>query len=331
MRAPDFWRRDRRSPWPLLLAPAATLYRMGFLLREGLARPARAAVPVVCVGAATVGGAGKTPLVLALARRLSALGCKVHILTRGYGGRLAGPVRVDPAAHDAVAVGDEALLLAEAAPTWVARDRVAGAASAAAAGAALLLLDDGLQNPTLAKDLSLLVVDGAHGFGNGRMLPAGPLREPVVAAAARVQAVIIVGPDTAGITAMLPSRLPRLAARLTPANAEALAGRRCVAFCGIGAPEKFWASLKQIGADIAFSRAFPDHHPYGDTELAALRAEAARLGATLVTTRKDWMRLAPDRRREVAVLDVELRFEDEAALDRLLATRQDAVPPRSRA
>ncbi|MFZ5789720.1 MAG: tetraacyldisaccharide 4'-kinase [Pseudomonadota bacterium] len=319
MQAPEFWRGDAHSPWPLLLAPAAALYRLGFRLRQGFARPARAPVPVICAGAATVGGAGKTPLVLTLARRLSAQGRKVHILTRGYGGRLSGPVRVDPASHDAGAVGDEALLLAEAAPTWVARDRVAGARAAAAAGAELLLLDDGLQNPTLAKDLSFLVVDGAHGFGNGRLLPAGPLREPVAAAAARVQAVVIVGPDRAGITAMLPSRLPRLAARLIPVNGETLAGRRCVAFCGIGAPEKFWASLKQIGADIAFSRAFPDHHPYGDAELAALRAEAARRGATLVTTRKDWMRLAPDRRREVAVLEVELRFEDEAALDRLLA------------
>lgn len=323
MRAPDFWRRDRRSPWPLLLAPAATLYRMGFLLREGLARPARAAVPVVCVGAATVGGAGKTPLVLALARRLSAQGHNVHILTRGYGGRLAGPVRVDPAIHDTGAVGDEALLLAEAAPTWVARDRVAGRGAAVAAGAELLLLDDGLQNPTLAKDLGILVVDGVEGFGNGRLLPAGPLREPVAAAAARARTVVVVGPDRAGVTAMLPSRPPRLAARLVPANGEALAGRRCVAFCGIGAPEKFWASLKQSGADLAFTRAFPDHHPYRDAELAALRAEAKRLDAALVATRKDWVRLAPDQRRGIAVLDVELRFEDEAALDRLLATVLD--------
>jgi tetraacyldisaccharide 4'-kinase len=331
VRAPDFWHGGERSPWPLLLAPAAALYRLGFLLREGFARPARAPVPVVCVGAATVGGAGKTPLVLALARRLSAQGRKLHILTRGYGGRLAGPVRVDPASHDAAAVGDEALLLAEAAPTWVTRDRVAGAAAAAAAGATLLLLDDGLQNPTLAKDLGFLVVDSAYGFGNGRLLPAGPLREPVAAAAERVQAAVIVGPDRAGITTMLPSRLPRLAARLVPANGEALAGRRCVAFCGIGAPEKFWASLKQIGADIALSRAFPDHHRYGHAELAALRAEAARRDANLVTTRKDWVRLAPGWRRGIAVLDVELRFEDEAALDRLLAARQDVVLPRSRA
>lgn len=318
MRPPDFWRHDASRLWPVLLAPIAGLYRLGFLARARASRPQRASVPIICVGAATLGGAGKTPLTSALARRLRQQGRKVNIVTRGFGGSERGPLLVDPGRHPARDVGDEALLLIQAAPTWVARDRAAGAQAAARAGADLVLLDDGLQNPKIAKDLSILSVDGMSGFGNGWLLPAGPLREPVTAAATRCQAVVIIGKDEAGIVARLPAGLPRLQARIEPINPEALKGRRWFAFCGLGAPEKFRRTLDEIGLDLAGWREFPDHHRYSERELAQLRVDAARLNAGLLTTRKDWVRLKPDERDGITALDILLRFEDEESLDRLL-------------
>jgi tetraacyldisaccharide 4'-kinase len=318
MQSPDFWRRGASSFWPTLLAPAALLYRLGFLVRAGRARPQQSNIPVICIGAATLGGAGKTPLTSALARRLRQQGRKVHIVTRGYGGSERGPLLVDPGRHAASDVGDEALLLLQAAPTWVARNRAAGVQAAAEAGADLVLLDDGLQNPTIAKTCSFLAVDGATGFGNGRLLPAGPLREPVAAAAARCQAAVIIGKDEAGIAARLPRSLPRLSARIDPVGADALKARRWFAFCGLGTPGKFRRTLEEIGLDLAGWREFPDHHRYSDRELARLRAEASRLNAGLLTTRKDWVRLRPVDRSGITPLDIVLRFEEEAKLDRLL-------------
>jgi len=318
MRAPDFWQRGASGFWPTLLAPAALLYRLGFLARSGRARPQPGRIPVICIGAATVGGAGKTPLTAALARRLRQQGRKVHIVTRGFGGSERGPLLVDPGRHAARDVGDEALLLLQAAPTWVARNRAEGAQAAAQAGADLVLLDDGLQNPTIAKTFSFLAVDGATGFGNGRLLPAGPLREPVATAVARCQAAVIIGEDEAGIAASLPASMPRLSARIEPVGVDALRPRRWFAFCGLGTPGKFRRTLDEIGLDLAGWRQFPDHHRYTERELAGLRAEAARLTAGLLTTRKDWVRLRPDDRSGITPLDIVLRFDEEAELDRLL-------------
>ncbi|HZT52335.1 MAG TPA: tetraacyldisaccharide 4'-kinase [Stellaceae bacterium] len=313
--APEFWARDGIAAH--LLQPLAWAYEAAGAARRALARPWRAPVPVICVGNLVAGGAGKTPVALSLAHRLAARALRPHLLSRGYGGRLPGPVRVDPATHDAAAVGDEPLLLARAAPTWIARDRAAGAQAAVAAGAGVIVMDDGFQNPALAKDLSLLVVDGDYGFGNRRVMPAGPLREPVAAALARADAAVLMGEDRCGMAAAL-AGLPLLRARLIPAAPAALDGP-VVAFAGIARPEKFFASVAAAGMRLVARHGFADHRAYRERELARLAAEAAALGARLVTTAKDAVRLPPAWRARVAVLEVEVLWQDEAPLDRLLA------------
>lgn len=324
MRAPAFW---TSGGWlAAALAPGACAWAAAGRLRRQLAHPFRVPVPVVCIGNVTAGGAGKTPTVFALLDVVHARAGKslAHVVTRGYGGRLPGPVRVDPARHGADEVGDEALLLARAAPTWVARDRAAGARAAVAAGAQLLILDDGFQNPSLAKDLSLLVVDGDYGFGNGRVMPAGPLREPVMDALARADGVVVVGDDRAGVGRAIHNKcpdLPILAARLVaePSATANLKGQRVVAFAGIGRPEKFFATLEEIGAEVAGRRAFPDHHRYSEAEVATLESDAKSRNAQLVTTEKDHVRLDPDTRARVAALPVALAFADAFAVARLVA------------
>lgn len=318
MRSPEFWRHGVASRWPALLAPAAALYDVGRRARRRSVRPERGPVPVFCVGAATVGGAGKTPTAIAIARRLIALGRRPALVTRGYRGSELGPHRVDPGKDGVERVGDEALLLAAVAPTWVARDRLAGVGAAAAEGADCAVLDDGLQNPRIAKALALLVVDGETGFGNGRLLPAGPLREPVAEAIARADAVLVIGADATGVAALLPRGLPRLEGRLEPLPAAAarLRGRRVAAFAGIGLPEKFRRSLEAAGAELVEFRTFPDHHRYSAEELAPLLARSDLLP---VTTAKDFVRLPPGIAARVQVLEIELRIADWAPLDRLLA------------
>jgi len=318
MTPPTFWQQDGVLPW--LLAPAAAVAAR--LTAQRVARSGwRAPVPVLCCGNAGVGGAGKTTVALDLARRLAARGVAVHCLTRGYGGRSRGVLRVDPARHDAGLVGDEPLLLAAVAPTWVAADRAAGARAAVAAGAQALLMDDGLQNPTLARDVALLVVDGAVGFGNGRVIPAGPLREPVATAAARCRAAVLVGPDAAGARDVLPPGLPVLTATLEPD--AALPGTRVLAFSGIARPSKFHATLRQAGAAIAECMDFPDHHRFTRAELERVLARATALGAMPVTTPKDAVRLPGAVRSRVRVVGVSLRWDDPDGLERLLC---DAVP-----
>jgi tetraacyldisaccharide 4'-kinase len=283
-----------------------------------VARPGwRAPVPVLCCGNAGVGGAGKTTVALDLIARLQRQGARPHALLRGYGGRVRGPLLVRPGQHDARQVGDEALLLAERAPTWVSADRAAGARAAAEEGADAIVMDDGLQNPGLIKDCSLLVIDGGYGFGNGRLVPAGPLREPVAAAAARCQAAVLIGRDAHGALAMLPP-LPVLRAVLVPEVAGLDFDRDYLAFAGIGRPEKFFAGLRAAGVTLAGTRAFADHHPYSSAELAALERDAHRAGALLLTTPKDMARLSPSQRDGIAAAGVALAWEDEAALTALL-------------
>lgn len=317
MREPRFWRRGG-NPWPArLLAPAAALYGAVTVLRRRYHRPYRAPVPVVVAGGLTLGGAGKTPLALALADMLRDR--NPHFLSRGYGGSARSPLRIDPARHGAAEVGDEPLLLAAAAPAWVARDRAAGARAAAEAGAGLLILDDGFQNPFLAKDLALIAVDGESGFGNGRVFPAGPLREPVGPALTRAGAVVLIGADRTGIADAVATRCPVLRARLAPRDGTAMAGARVYAFAGIGRPEKFFASLEEAGAIIAGRRVFADHHPYTAAEAAALAAAAEAAGARLVTTAKDRLRLPGAWRSKAAILEVRLEFENLAAVTALLS------------
>jgi len=310
MQAPEFWRHGGWQAWAL--TPAACGFAAAGRLRRALAKPIKAPVPVVCVGNLVAGGAGKTPVTLELARLLATEGRRPHILTRGYGGSLAGPVRVDPTIHDFRAVGDEPLLLAEAAPTWVSRDRPAGAA-AAAAGAELILMDDGLQNPSLHQDLALMVVDAGYGFGNGRVIPAGPLRETRAQGLARAQAVVLIGEDRNRLGAELAHHLPVAHARLVPdGNFEGWAGRRVLAFAGIGRPQKFFDSLTALGADLVAGIGFPDHHPYRSQDLAGLLAEAERAGAAAVTTAKDWVRLPPALKSRVETLPIRLAWDGPA-------------------
>jgi tetraacyldisaccharide 4'-kinase len=325
VRAPEFW--TQSGLVPTLLEPLATLYAAAGATRAMLTTPFRASVPVLCVGNLVAGGSGKTPVVLSLARLLQARGYRPHIVMRGYGGRLAGPLRVDPAQHGAADVGDEALLLARAAPCWVARDRVAGAKAASAAGADLILLDDGFQNPTLNKALSFIVVDAAYGFGNRRLIPAGPLRESIERGLGRADAVILIGADESGVAAAIGDRLPVLHATLEPQDGGALVGCKVLAFAGIGRPAKFYASLTRLGAEIVGHRDFADHHPYGEAEIAALAAAAHARDATLVTTAKDWVRLPERARTGIAVLEVAIAWQEPERLDALLSHALPAPAP----
>lgn len=311
MKAPAFWESD--NALALMMAPLGHLYALGGRWRRQAATPWQAPVPVICVGNLTVGGTGKTPTAVALARRLAVIGCKPVLVSRGYRGRLGGPVRVDPRTHLAADTGDEPLLLAEAAPTIVAKDRIAGVRAAVELGAEVIVLDDGFQDPRLRHDLALVVVDAGAGFGNGRVLPAGPLREPISEGLARADAIVLIGDG--GID----TSRPLWRARLVPNEASLrFRGIRVFGFAGIGRPGKFFATLREIGAEVVAARAFPDHHPYDEDIAALLIEEAARLGATPVTTRKDWVRLPVSARSMVSVVDVDLSFADEDAVMRRL-------------
>ena len=321
MRPPGFWSRPPSHPLARLLAPIGALY--GRLTAARMDRPGQpAGCPVICVGNLTLGGAGKTPTALALAAMLREAGFKPAFLSRGYGGRETGPLVVDPARHDASQVGDEPLLLAAQALTIIARDRPAGAALCRAQGADVVVMDDGLQNPSLAKDFSLAVVDAGAGIGNGLTFPAGPLRVPLARQWKHVHALVLIGDGAPGeaLASEAESRgLPVHRARLEPERPEDFAGSRVLAFAGIGRPEKFFATLREVGADLVETRAFPDHHPFAEADLKGLAETARRLRARLVTTQKDSVRLPSGFRRKVEVLRVRLAFADEAPMRARLA------------
>jgi tetraacyldisaccharide 4'-kinase len=317
-RAPDFW--GVPGLLPTLLAPLGALYGCAATLRRRWATPWRAPVPVVCVGNLVVGGGGKTPVAIAIARQLIAKGRNPHLLSRGYGGREAGPLRVDPDTHSSDDVGDEPLLLARVAPTWIARDRAAGAREAVAAGADVIVMDDGFQNGALAQDIALIVVDGAYGFGNGMVMPAGPLREPLEGGLARAGAMIVIGDDATGLARFAARRMPVFLARTVPESGpEDLARARVFAFAGIARPEKFYRTLRGMNCVVAGTRDFPDHHRFTESELAALAAEGEAADAVLVTTEKDHVRLPPAWRARIRALPVALRWAEPESLDRMLA------------
>jgi tetraacyldisaccharide 4'-kinase len=317
MKPPEFWR-DPDALLGRLLSPLGWAYATATAWRMRRARSWRAPVPVICVGNLTAGGAGKTPVVRDLTARLTSRDWRPSILSRGYGGRAPGPLRVDPLRHDAADVGDEPLLLSSEAPCWVGADRTRTARAAVAEGAGVLVMDDGLQNPDLIQDLRLVVVDGPVGFGNGRPIPAGPLREHAGSGLARADALIMIGTDAHGLIRRIAGRLPVLRARLVLGDADRLAGERLVAFAGIGRPEKFRDSLIEAGADIAEFRPFPDHHPFTSPELEDLVAAARRLDAELVTTEKDWVRLSSLWRGRIRALPVRIVWRDETAVLGLL-------------
>ncbi len=316
MRAPEFW--NRKDHWSRLavaaLTPLGWLYSASVAWKARNAAPFRSSACVVCVGNLTAGGTGKTPVAIAIARALIARGRKPFFLSRGYGGRLRGPILVMPE-HTATDVGDEPLLLASAAPVVVSRNRREGAQLATEHGADVIVMDDGHQNFTLAKDLSLVVVDAEQQFGNGHILPAGPLREFVGQGLARADAVVIVG--SGGLE--LPGfGGPILRAHMTHVDVPELKGRRVVGFAGIGRPEKFFRSLQAFGAEIVATKRFGDHHIYSLSEIARLKAKARSENALLVTTEKDYVRMTDVEREGIAVLPVRAAIDDPQALERLL-------------
>jgi len=305
-----------------MLDPVGWVWTAATRLRCALARPWRAPARVLCVGNLVAGGAGKTPVALDLARRILARGHAVHFLTRGYGGGAPGPLRVDPSRHGFTEVGDEALLLARVAPTWVGADRAALARAASADGARVLVMDDGFQNPSLVQDLPVVVVDGAAGFGNGRVIPAGPLREPLADGLARARAAVLVGDDERNAIAVMARTrpdLPILGARIAPGvEAARLKGRPALAFAGIGRPEKFFASAAAAGVRVLETASFPDHHPFVRAEVEDIQRRAARLGAVALTTAKDYVRLPAGATAGIEVLTMDLIWDDEAGLEKLL-------------
>jgi tetraacyldisaccharide 4'-kinase len=328
MKTPGFWYAARPTTLARLLQPLSAPYAAAVAHR--LRRPPawRPPVPVVCVGNIVAGGAGKTPVAIDLLARLRTAGIDAHALSRGHGGRERGPLRVDRARHGASDVGDEPLLLAAAAPTWIARDRAAGARAAVAAGAGMLVLDDGHQNPSLAKTLSIVVADGHDGFGNGLVLPAGPLREPVAAGLSRADALVVMGEDRRGLRRLAESRdLPCLGARLVPdGDSGWLRDQPVLAFAGIGRPDKFFATLVTLGARLAGTMSFPDHHRYTADTVMRLVERAAAQGAIPITTAKDHVRLPAEARAMVRQLPVRVAWDEPAALEALLGRNRRQRP-----
>lgn len=310
MRTPAFWYR-RPGLLSGLLAPLGALYARGTAHRLKQGERQQLDVPVICVGNLTAGGTGKTPMVIELAQRLQAAGHTPHVVSRGYGGRMEGPVSVNLAQHKAEDVGDEPLLLTGFAPVWVAKDRAAGAQAALKAGASVILLDDGFQNGQLAYQLSIVVVDATRGFGNGSIIPAGPLREPVAKGLERADLVLLMGdgaPD-------LPSGLPVLRGHLQPLpTGMPLLGARVLAFAGIGHPERFFATLRREGAEILREIPLGDHQPLTPALMARIESDAKTTGALMVTTEKDAVRLPASFRQKVISVPVRLKIEDDTAL-----------------
>ncbi len=331
MRAPRFWdsgldprSREAAPVTRIMLSPLAALYAHATASRIRNATPARLSIPVICVGNISAGGTGKSPVAASIRQHLSARhpGLRIATLSRGYGGRLKGPLKVDPGKHTAADTGDEPLMLARTGEAWIGSDRAATGAAMQADGVQLVIMDDGHQNPGLAKDLALIVIDTEAGFGNGFVIPKGPLREPVTSGLARADGVIMVGPGDrpAGLDAFSG---PILRAQIEPtARLEPLT---YVAFAGIGRPEKFFDTLAAVGHAPVDAVPFPDHHVFSENDLRYLRSLAETYDATLITTEKDFVRLTPEQRSGILTLPIRAEFTDKDALDQLLSPVADRI------
>jgi tetraacyldisaccharide 4'-kinase len=328
-REAPFWWYRRKGTLAAALAPLGRLYGRIVEKRFAEAEPYRSRLPVICIGNFTAGGGGKTPTAIAVAALLAELGARPAFLTRGYGGTSEGPVRVAKG-QSAEEVGDEPLLLAEAAPTMVAADRKAGAAALEATEADIIVMDDGFQNPSLAKDLSLVVVDAAAGIGNGLIMPAGPLRAPLDQQIARSNALIVIGEGSKAaplVAAFQAQGKPVLKARMVPRQDRRWLGvLPVIGFAGIARPEKFFATLRNNGARLIDTLAFPDHHRYSKRDARRLLKAAKEQNAMLVTTEKDFVRLADEEdtalgelRHRCRPFPIAIEFDDAAAVKALLS------------
>ncbi|MCK0140227.1 tetraacyldisaccharide 4'-kinase [Aliiroseovarius sp. F47248L] len=322
MKTPRFWFTSPLRPdWRArVLAPLGWIYATGTARRVAENDGYLARVPVICIGNINAGGTGKTPTTIALAQRLLARGLDVHIVSRGHRGSVAGPVLVEERAHRATDVGDEPLLMAAFTKVWVARDRAVGVKAAEAAGADVILMDDGFQNPSVRKTLSIVVVDAVKGFGNARCIPAGPLREPVAEGLRRANLLLSIGPDGAQMRFLEAWKdaipCPHVTGQLVPLQTGMdWQGMKVLAFAGIGLPEKFFATVKALGADLLRAEALADHQPLTDALMKRLQIEAKALGAQLVTTEKDAVRLPDSFKRQVLTVPVRLELSDWSSID----------------
>lgn len=327
IKAPEFWYNAKSGRDRFIVAalsPLSRIYDAVVRHRFDMHYPIPLLRPVICVGNLVAGGAGKTPVVQALLPLLFDLGYNPHILSRGYGGEEEGPLQVAPGRDTYEDVGDEALLHAQAAPAWVSRNRAAGAQAAIDTGATAVLMDDGFQNPSLYKNFSLLVFDGASGIGNGKVMPAGPLRESMAFGLSRADAVLILGEDKCGVRKDIEKRsaVPIFTAHLRPAKDNPdVFGKQVFAFAGIGRPEKFRDTLVQAGAVVEGWASFPDHYPYSEEDLGDIIAAAKVKNAPVITTAKDYTRLPSVYKKDVLVFGVEAVFDDAGGLSALIAQK----------
>ena len=322
MKAPDFWQRGQGGLTAALLSPFGWLYGIGGQMNEASATPVRAPIPVICIGNVVAGGAGKTPVAIDLGQRLLKAGVKFEYLSRGYGGSEQGPHRIDLTSDTAAQVGDEPLLLARVAPTWIAKDRVQGGIAIVDGGAKAIVMDDGLQNPSLFKDASFVVIDGRYGLGNGHVMPAGPLRETLESALEKGTAVIVMGDDEAGVTDAVKQHAPEMQILNARVKARAvdyeLKNQPVHAFAGIAQPEKFFETLNRLDCTLIKTTPFADHHLYTDAEISQLVTAAETDKALLLTTEKDYVRLDKKWQNAIKPLGIALEWQDEDALNAIL-------------
>lgn len=316
MKAPAFWaKQGKGSLLSIALSPLSCLYAGAGKVRQMLSTSHKLEIPVICIGNLVAGGTGKTPVALSLGHYLKSLDKNVHYLSRGYGGNLNGPIEVDIENHSAVEVGDEPLLLARIAPTWIAKNRVEGAKAAVEAGAEIIIMDDGFQNPHLEKTLSVVVVDAAVGFGNGAVIPAGPLRETISSGMARADAAILIGDGEVPVEL---KGFPVHRASLCAVNSDALKGKNYIAFAGIGRPGKFFSSLEKENIDILETYEFADHYSYTENDIQMLKQKAKLVDAKLITTEKDLARLSPELRKGIEAFPVVLYWDNKESPSSLL-------------
>jgi len=319
LKAPLFWK-NKNSLYGVLLSPFGALYRLITSQRERFTITTKIRIPVICVGNIVLGGTGKTPITIMIASALKEQGFNVHILSRGYGGKLKGPLLVDPFYHTAQEVGDEPLLLAQATSTWISKNKAEGAKAATQAGAEILILDDGLQNPSLYKNFSIIVVNGEYGLGNERVFPAGPLRETVESGLKKANIIMIMGKDNHSLEKRWQGICPIFHGDLDPYinDIQALKNKPIYAFAGIGHPEKFFAMLHNYGLHVIAEKAFPDHYSFKSRDLDKLRAHADQLKAQLVTTEKDFLRLPHDMRQKVKIIRAHVTLKEKNLFSNLI-------------